>query len=71
MKKLFIPLLTGLWAVMLCSGCMAIQLGGGTTNRAENPTVGQQLIDLQKAKDAGIITDAEYQTQKAKLLGQK
>ena len=35
----------------------------------QNPTVGQQLIDLQKAKDAGAITDAEYQAQKAKLLG--
>jgi|SRR6185295_2836181 len=34
-------------------------------------TIGQQLIDLQKAKDAGAITDAEYQTQKAKLLGNK
>jgi hypothetical protein len=35
------------------------------------PTIGQQLIDLQKAKDAGAITDAEYQTQKAKLLESK
>ena len=32
------------------------------------PTLGQQLIDLQKAKDAGAITDAEYQAQKARLL---
>ena len=28
----------------------------------------QQLIDLQKAKETGAITDAEYQTQKARLL---
>ncbi|HUC85092.1 MAG TPA: SHOCT domain-containing protein [Candidatus Acidoferrales bacterium] len=48
---------------------MAWDLSGGTTNRSQCPTVGQQLIDLQKAKDAGIITDAEYQAQKAKLLG--
>jgi hypothetical protein len=33
------------------------------------PTIGQQLIDLKKAKDAGAITDAEYETEKAKLLG--
>jgi len=32
-------------------------------------SVGQQLIDLKKAKDAGAITDTEYQAQKAKLLG--
>jgi len=35
------------------------------------PTLGQQLIDLQKAKDAGVISDAEYQAQKARLLGNK
>ncbi len=35
------------------------------------PTTGQQLIDLQKAKDAGAITDSEYQAQKAKLLHSK
>ena len=43
----------------------------GSEPQGQNPTVGQQLIDLQKAKDAGAITDAEYQTQKAKLLGNK
>ena len=32
------------------------------------PTTGQQLIDLQKARDSGAITDSEYQAQKAKLL---
>jgi len=36
-----------------------------------SPTLGQQLIDLQKAKDSGAITDAEYQAQKAKLLENK
>ena len=56
---------------MLLTGCIGVQLGGGTTNRTQPPTVGQQLIDLQKAKDAGIITDAEYQAQKAKLLANK
>lgn len=35
------------------------------------PTLGQQLMDLQKAKDSGAITDAEYQAQKAKLLESK
>jgi len=35
------------------------------------PTLGQQLIDLQKAKDSGAISDAEYQAQKAKLLENK
>ena len=32
-------------------------------------TIGQQLMDLQKAKDTGAITDAEFQAGKAKALG--
>jgi hypothetical protein len=70
MKKLFISLLAGLSAMTLLVGCET-HLGGGTTNRIEQPTVGQQLIDLQKAKEAGAITDTEYQAQKAKLLNSK
>jgi hypothetical protein len=42
-------------------------VGQATTS----PTLGQQLLDLQKAKDSGVITDAEYQAQKAKLLQNK
>ena len=56
---------------MLLTGCLGLSVGGGTTTKNQCPTLGQQLIDLQKAKDAGIISDAEYQAQKAKLLGNK
>jgi len=31
-------------------------------------TAGQQLIDLNKAKEAGAITDEEYEAAKKKLL---
>ena len=55
----------------LLTGCIGVSLGGGSTTHTQAPTVGQQLIDLQKAKDAGIITDAEYQAQKARLLANK
>jgi len=68
MKKLFISALIGLSAMTLLTGC-AWQVGGGHKSVTMGPTTGQQLIDLQKAKDAGAITDAEYQAQKAKLLG--
>jgi hypothetical protein len=34
----------------------------------QSATVGQQLIDLQKAKDAGAITEAEFLVQKKKAL---
>ena len=58
----------GLSALTLLSGCLDLKLGGGTTTRPQTATLGQQLLDLQHAKDAGAITDAEYQAQKAKLL---
>jgi hypothetical protein len=35
------------------------------------PTVGQQLLDLKKARDAGVISEEEYEAEKAKLLNQK
>jgi len=67
MKKLLKPAAIALSAMLLISGCVA--LGGGSKTENHNPTIGQQLIDLQKAKDVGAINDVEYQTQKAKLLG--
>jgi hypothetical protein len=35
------------------------------------PTVGQQLIDLKKARDDGAITETEYEAEKANLLNEK
>jgi hypothetical protein len=73
MKKVAISAIVGLAAMIFLSGCLFIQLGGGTTTKPETqpPTVGQQLTDLKKAKDSGAITDAEYEAQKARVLGQK
>jgi hypothetical protein len=70
MKKLFLLVMIGFSALTLLSGCLDLQLGGGTTTRPQSPTVGQQLIDLQKAKEAGALNDSEYQAQKARLLAQ-
>ena len=70
MKKLILSTLAGLFALTLITGCET-HLGGGSTTRIEQPTLGQQLIDLQRAKEAGAITDSEYQAQKAKLLESK
>ena len=73
MKKLFIPASMALTALLLLTGCLDLHLGGGSKSDAQyqNPTVGQQLIDLQRARDTGAISAEEYQTQKAKLLGNK
>ncbi len=71
MKRLFVLALIGLSAGTLLSGCLNLQLGGGTTSKPISPTIGQQLVDLQKAKDSGAISDAEYEAEKAKLLRSK
>lgn len=68
MKRLFIPLSTTVLAMTFLTGC-AWQVGGDKKVTTVQPSTGQQLIDLQKAKDSGAITEAEYEAQKAKLLG--
>jgi hypothetical protein len=70
MKKSMIPALAVVSALWLLAGC-AVTLGSGDRSTIQKPTLGQQLVDLQKAKDAGAITDAEFQAQKAKLLEAK
>ncbi len=71
MKKLFIPTLVTLPAMLLLTGCLALQVGGGDKQESRKPTVGQQLTDLKAARDAGALTQAEYEAQKAKLLHEK
>jgi hypothetical protein len=50
----------------ILTGCVAA-IGNGDTGPGR-ATLGQQLVDLQKAKDAGAITDSEFQEQKERLL---
>jgi hypothetical protein len=71
MKRILLRALLSVATLALLSGCLNLQLGGGSTTKPQCPTVGQQLLDLQHAKDAGAITEAEYQAQKAKILGHK
>jgi phosphate/sulfate permease len=71
MKKLIVPISVGLSAMTLLTGCIGLSIGSGTTSKPVTATVGQQLVDLQKAKDTGAITDAEYQAQKTKILNEK
>ena len=66
MKKIILSSLA-LAALLSFSGCIAA-IGN---KPATGGTLGQELIDLQKAKETGAITDSEYQDQKAKLLKHK
>jgi len=50
------------------SGCC----GGGTQkNITTTKTLGDQLVDLQKAKDSGAITEEQYNELKQKLIQQQ
>ena len=70
MKKIIILSLIGVATMSLLTGC-DIKLGGGTTTEMRPATVGQQLVDLKKAKDDSAISDEEYQTEKARILNEK
>jgi hypothetical protein len=74
MKKSLIPMILAAMT-MLMSGCIGLHFGGGGSksemvNKSQtyDVTLGQQLIDLQKAYDSGIITESQYNAQKKKLL---
>ncbi len=60
----------GLLVATVLSGC-AWSVGGSKRDSAVNapqPTKGQELLDLQKAKDQGAITEEEYQAQRQRIL---
>jgi hypothetical protein len=70
MTKSIIPLIIAVAALTLFAGC-SWQVGGGKHSEIVQPTTGQQLIDLKRARDTGAINEPEYQAQKAKLLGNR
>lgn len=66
-----IPILPPLALTTIClcaglSGCVAED--NGSTLDLGSVSIGKQLIDLQKARDAGAITKPEYLKLKAELL---
>lgn len=74
MTKLLGPICAAASMALLLNGCLGLSVGGGKKNTTENKsetynvTLGQQLIDLQRAYEEGIITKKEYERQKKKLL---
>ena len=45
--------------------CIAV--GSGGKKIEQQPTLGQELLDLKKARDEGAISEKEYNEMKAKL----
>ena len=69
--KILTPRLAALLLIpslLLLNGCVAI---GNRDAQRPGATLGQQLIDLQKARDTGALSEPEYQTQKAHLIQAK
>jgi len=52
----------------------ALALGACSSSKTEvlppivNVSIGQQLIDLKKAKDSGAISESEYQVQVRRVI---
>ena len=64
-----VMLCSALAAILLSSGCVAAIGNRGAGNGCN--TVGQQLLDLKKAHDAGAMSDAEYESERGKVLNHK
>ncbi len=59
-----------LTVLLISSVCFTGCLGGGSKTEVSqsDQTLGQELMDLQKAHESGAITEKEYKTAKKKLL---
>jgi hypothetical protein len=63
-----LPVILLLAATLLAAGCA---VGVGNTEGGVRPTTGQELLDLQKARDAGVITPEEFERQRTRILNRR
>ena len=52
---------------LFTAGCI-VGIGDSRGHQPPSPTLGQELVDLQKAKDTGAISADEYAAAKKKLM---
>lgn len=58
-------------AAALCTALLLAGCGGGSTrveSETHTTTVGQELLDLQRAFDSGVINEDEYSRTKKDIL---
>ena len=53
--------------IFITTAVSCIAVGSGGKKIEQQPTLGQELLDLKKARDEGAISDQEYEEMKAKL----
>jgi hypothetical protein len=54
-------------ASSVVGGCLSFG-GGSDTTTVNQPTIGQQLLDLKKAHDAGTLSKEEYERLREALI---
>jgi hypothetical protein len=70
MKTLYTMIFVAMFGLSIAlAGCGGADVKTQTTTTTVSE--GQQLIDLQKAYEAGAITKEQYEQQKAKILNRK
>ena len=61
--------MTVLITAVLLQGCIySDRSGEGRHYRSNNPTLGQELLDLERARANGAINSREYERLKTRLL---
>lgn len=60
-------------ALVIMYGLLLTGCGGGgadvkTSTTTTTTTLGQELLDLKKARDQGVITDKEYETMRQDIM---
>lgn len=56
---------------LILGGCIFAPRGGSGDwdgNVRARPTIGQELLDLDRAREAGVINNAEYERTRARIL---
>ena len=53
--------------ILIATLVSCIAVGSGGKKIEQQPTLGQELMDLKKARDEGAISDQEYNEMKEKL----
>lgn len=65
-------LMAAILVPLAVAGCLSFGGGTETSTTVNPPTTGQQLLDLKKAYDAGVISSQEYEALRESILrGQK
>lgn len=61
-------LMAAILVPLAVAGCLSFGGGSDTSTTVNPPTTGQQLLDLKKAYDAGVISTQEYEAMRESIL---